>query len=247
MTVGDAMWRNQPDRLAKAQDQARIACYNRDYSSAHSIMLSAYVTILGGQPVEGNRSVKFTLFALWHALCLLRRWRKLDHNQLDVLVQFLLKLRSRLPFVKAGRPYRWYKWHSLLDRKIIMLAGKEVGLAMVGGVKPHQTALAYMTYAEAEYAADFTTQLWNTSNVQLAIDQALTLDEPIRREQDQPIGLRQLVRIYRKAGALYAKDEISPSNKQTAIRYLNKALKLAQVEADVPDQVPKILAELRNL
>lgn len=248
----NAMWRNEPDRLYQAKRQANAAKRRGEYVSAHSIMLSAYITVLGGQPVERHHPFKFTILALWHAFFMLRRSGELNHNQLDVLVQFLLKLRSKLRsklrFVTVGRPYRWYRWHSLFDLTVKRLADEELAQAVMATkpVKSHQRALALMTSAEVFYAVDF-----SEASRQIVISfivQALELEREIRAEE-QPMGLRQFVRVLRKAGALYGKEGVSLGghHKGRAIGYLNQALKLAQGEADAPDQVPKILAEIRNL
>lgn len=242
----NAMWENQADRMTKAKNHARIARNRKDYTSAHSIMLSAYITALGGVPAERHHPVKFFVLALWHAFCMFRHRHELNHNQLDVLVQFLLKLRSRLPFVTSGRPFSWYRWHSPLDRQLIRLAGWEVAKAqtakMRGQAKPHQVALAFMTCAEVRYAAEFVFD-GRENIVELDIRAALAMEAEIRAEE-QPMGLRQFVRILRKAGELHLKPEMRRANTTSfaqAQLYLQRALDLARGEANAPDQVPKIL------
>lgn len=242
----NSMWHNEPDRLYQAKRQANAAKRRGEKTSAHSIMLSAYITALSGKPVERHHPFKFTILALWHTLFLLQGWKELNHNQLDVLVQFLLKFRSRLPLVTVAKPLRWYRWHSVLDRQIIRLAARESVLAHHDGVKPHQTALALITCAEVRYTVEFVSDL-GKNGVESDIEQALALEDKIRAEEAQSMGLRQLVRIYRKVGELYAKPEFSCKRHYRVFSkiYLRKALKLAQGEADCQDQVPKIQAAMR--
>lgn len=226
MTLQNAMWRNEADRMAKAKDHARMAKNRGEHASAHSIMLSAYITALSGKPVERHHPVKFFLLALWHALCMSRQMKKLNHNQLDVWLQFMLKLRSKLPVFK-----------SIFDKVLVEGAAREVGLATTEG-KPHQQALAFMTYAEVVYAVKADRGL-----VEANIRFAINLEELIRAEPDQPQGLRQFVRILRKAGELHMKPEMRrdyTSMAQAQI-YLQQALNLARGEADTPDQVAKIM------
>ena len=74
------------------------------------------------------------------------------------------------------------------------------------------------------------------------ISRALDLEADIRAEENKLQGLRQLVRLLRKAGELYLKDEMSSGGYMTspAKKYLNRAMELALGEADTPDQVAKI-------
>lgn len=221
------MWRNEADRMAKAKDHARMAKNRGEHASAHSIMLSAYITALGGKPVERHHPVKFFLLALWHVLCMSRQVKKLNHNQLDVWLQFMLKLRSKLPVFK-----------SILDKVLVEGAAREVGLATTEG-KPHQQALAFMTYAEVVYAVKADRGL-----VEANIRFAINLEELIRAEPDQPQGLRQFVRILRKAGELHMKPKMRCSDHTSVAQaqlYLQRALDLARGEADAPDQVAKIM------
>lgn len=238
------MWRNEPDRIKFARIEARKTHATGNYVSAHSIMLSAYITALGGKPVEGRHTVKFFLLALWHAICMFRYRSELNHNQLDVLVQFLLKLRAKLPLVRKtfepGKKRR-FAWNRQIDGILFDLARREVELAKVHG-KPHQLALAYMTWAEADCAA--------TDNTEAVIEYvrlALDLEQQIRAEE-QSMGLRQFVRILRKAGELFGNPELSHNRHCRVFSqiYLKQALKLAQGEADCPDQVPKIQAAIRK-
>ncbi len=58
-------------------------------------------------------------------------------------------------------------------------------------------------------------------------------------------GLRQFVRVLRKAGELYMKPELRRADYTSMAQaqiYLRRALDLARGEADAPDQVPKILS-----
>lgn len=228
MTLQNSMWRNEADRMVKAKNHARMAKNRGEHTSAHSIMLSAYITALGGKPVERHHPVKFFFLALWHALCMSRQLENLNHNQLDVWLQFMLKFRSRLPVFK-----------SILNKVLIEGAAREIGLATTQG-KPHQQALAFMTCAEVNHAINPACYEMTLANIRFALD----LDDQIRAEPDQPQGLRQFVRILRKAGELYLRSEIcgGDPHKAQAQVYLRRALDLARGEADAPDQVPKILS-----
>ncbi len=226
----EAMWKNQSNRLQLARNQAMVARKLGDYASAHSGMLSAYITILGGNPVEGRHPVKFFLLALWHAFCMSWRLEKLNHNQLDVWISFILKLRAKMPAFK-----------SVLNKTLIDAAVREVRGANTNG-KHHQLGLALLTYAEVLLA----TVYWGDETptiVKNKIRVALDLEPLIREESEQPQGLQQLVRILRKAGELY----IALGEPLQGKAYLNYALVLAQGEADAPDQVPKIKAILAKI
>lgn len=238
----NAMWLNRPGRFDGAKHQAHNARTNGQYASAHSIMLSAYITALGGSPVEGQHPVKFFLLAMWHAFCMFIRRNELNHNQLDVWLQFMLKLRARLPFFKTPSVLQ-VRWYPQFDRFLLDGAERELELSRRARAKPHQGALALMTYAEITYAVNF-----RAGMIEDRVSQALALEKEIRAEE-QPMGLRQFVRVLRKAGELYAKPELSSGGYYTskARGYLEKALALAQGEANCPDQVSKIQAILRAL
>lgn len=229
----NAMWLNQPDRIASAKHQAHNARANGNYASAHSIMLSAYITALSGNPAEGRHPVRFFLLALWHAFCMSRRIKELNHNQLDVWLSFMLKLRSKLPIFKGS-----------LNKMLIEAAAREVGEASVYG-KPHQLSLAFMTHAEVAYILKMDPKLIE-AEIRLAIDQ----EKAIRDEPDQLMGLRQFVRVLRKAGELYMTQEMQAvfytATGQAQI-YLRRALDLARGEANAPDQVDKIYLLLTKL
>lgn len=215
----DAMWKNKPDRIAKAKEEALVALKVGNTASYHSIMLSAYYTALGGKPTEGRHTAKFFVLALYHALCMYWRWEELSHNQLDVLVQFLIRLRKKLPFF----PFR---------PDLTKLAKREVDLVLGNpDAKPHQKALGYMAGAEVE------AMLFGASeNFFYLQHMALKLEAQIRKEEDQPQGLRQLVRVWKKAGEV----RLSLGHKPAAMDFFRKALELAEGEADALDQVEKI-------
>lgn len=227
----NAMWRNEPDRLYLAKRQANAAKRRRENMSAHSIMLSAYITALGGKPVERHHPVKFFLLALWHALCMSRQIKSLNHNQLDVWLSFILKLRSKIPVFR-----------SVLNKVLKDAALTELKSASVNG-KPHQVALAYMTYAEIVLTTNFLPKE-NISIVESKVRAAVDYEALIREEDNQLQGLRQFVRILRKAGELHMRPEMRRANHTSMAQaqlYLQRALDLARGEADAPDQVAKIL------
>lgn len=228
----EATWKNEQGRMAKAKNQARMARKRGDYPSAHSTMLSEYITALSGKPVEGHHPVKFFLLALYHALCMLYWLEKLNHNQLDVWLSFMLKLHSRLPVFK-----------SVLNKTLMTAAVREINCAKLYG-KPHQLALADLTYAEVVLVTGFMPGE-TYSIVYGKIYDAFLLEDLIREEPKQPQGLRQFVRILRKAAEISMSDEMcrfNPNSKHQAQVYLRRALELAFGEADAPDQVPKIQA-----
>jgi hypothetical protein len=228
----NAMWQNEQGRMAKARNQARMARNRGEYASAHSIMLSAYITALGGKPVEGRRPMKFFLLALYHALCMWYCLEKLNHNQLDVWLSFMLKLRAKMPVFK-----------SVLNETLLRAAVKEINGAKLYG-KPHQLALADLTYAEVVLVTGFMPGE-TYSIVYGKIYDAFLLEQLIREEPGQPHGLRQFVRILRKAAEISMSDEMcrfNPNSKHQAQVYLRRALELAFGEADAPDQIPKIQA-----
>jgi len=233
----DAMWQNKPDRLARARNDAFVQRMYGNKMSAHSIMLSAYITALGGKPVERHHPVKFFLLALWHALCMSRQIKSLNHNQLDVWLQFILKLRSKLPVFK-----------SVLNKTLMNAALEEVKGASING-EPHQIALAYLTYAEVVLVTGFLpgeTQMVAYGKIR----DAVTLEQLIREEPNQPLALRQFVRVLRKAGELYMRPDMKSAHytgPTQAKMYLERALELAKGEADCPDQIPKIEAGLSRL
>lgn len=229
MDTRDAIWQNKPDRFARVRIQAKSAREHGEPLCAHSIMLSFYITVLGGKPVEGHHPTKFGLLAMWHAFWLSRHWEKLNYNQLDVLVQFLLKLRSKWPLL-------WQMWP--IDVELIVLAERELNLVLADkNSKPHQVALSFMTIAESAYTGRHSPGLTLEY-----LHKALWLQSAVCDEHDQPQGLRQLVRILRKAGELYGLLGFVESQES----YLRQALSLA-IETDSQDQVEKIRELLRKM
>lgn len=208
MTLENSMWRGEPGRLAKARESAREAKKNGEKMSAHSIMLSAYISV--------GKAFPYIFPALWHAIWLSRGWQELNHSQLDVLIQFWLKTRL-LPL-----------------NLLFKMARRASSLANQRG-KPHQKALAYITWVEVKIAMkDF--------DINYMIKDALLLGKEIRLEPDQPQGLRQFVRILRKSGEIY--NKLGNSHDGQAL--LRGALELAEGEADAPDQVAKIQVLLKS-
>lgn len=235
MTLQESMWNAKEDRLAKAHLEADKAA---DITSAHSIMLSAYLTVLAEGP-STLKKLHYTICAIWRAVYLIRDWERLNHNQLDVLIQFCLALRSKIPFVRSGQRLedKWFPWfHELLLR----LANRELTLAYEA--KPHQRALAYLTFAETTYAVNF-----NKNGIEAYIAQALNFEEKIKEEEDRLLALRQLVRIKRKTAELCLKKEMYGSKPEVVRPLLNEALALAEGEADTADQAKRIRALLAQI
>jgi hypothetical protein len=222
------MWKGEPGRLQKARVQGWQKQIEGKPVSAHSIMLSAYISIAGSK--EYN-PILHPILMLWHAFWLRIQWQELDHNELDILVQFLLKVRRVSHF-----------WPS---KRLAKMSARERYLAQRWGTKPNQIALASVTHAEVICAVDFV-----GSTILACIDEALALEDQIRSEPDQPQGLRQLVRIFRKIGELYFelyKINHDPTEYSHAVYYADKALGLARGEADCADQIPKIEAVLNRM
>jgi len=242
MTLAEMMWKNQPGRLQRARAQARMARKQGNLVSAHSIMLSAYYTILGGQPVEGYHPVRYGIPAMWHAWCLFLSRNKMSHTQLDVWFQFMLRLRAKLGF-KSGR-ILFVRWYPQLDLLLLDGADREINLAIQAKAKPHQLALAYLTLAEVRYTVDFC-----KTSVVTAIDNALALKTAIEKEGgDDEDAVRyaklQLIRIYKKIGELYSRPALRDVLK--SVFYLTKAIELAR-ELDAEDQILKITPILERI
>jgi hypothetical protein len=230
----ESMWTGSPFRLQNARSEAWVAKINDEPLSAHSIMLSAYISIRGSK--DYNRLLH-PIFGLWHALWMLVMWKELDHNQLDVLIQFLLKCRASAPWFFGHRKARRQE-PTESNCELLAMAARELQYARdsLQG-KPHQIALAYITLAEV-----FDSVGGSEGLIGLNVDQALGLEKQIRTEKDQLQALRQLVRIKRKAGELCFK-----SDSQLGIRLLNESLMLARGEADCADQVSKIKVVLNRI
>ena len=218
----DKFWKGESDALKRARIAAREQRMLGSKLSAHSMMLSAYISVASKSPIRSG------LLGLWHALWLLHNWRLLNHNELDVLISFLVRLAKSkyLPSIVS-------------QRKLHNMAWRELDLCREEQAKPHQYALGYITLAEVSSLA----RLCSEFDITMAISNALSYEKAVREEPDQPQGLRQLVRIFRKAGELYKKIDSPVKGKE----YLYKALQLASAEADAPDQAHKIAKLLEKL
>ena len=170
------------------------------------------------------------------AVVLTLYWRHLDHNELDILLSAHVRLRRAVCFRK--RPRRYHKapalrtrrgWSALMER----MAEREVHLACEAeNSKPHQRALAYLTLARVRLAL-------GTYDPDL-IKSALGLAASIRNEHNQPLGLRQLVRVLRISAELEIAAHYD-GYKDNACRLLLQALNLAQGAADSPRQAREVL------
>lgn len=227
----NAKWKNEQGRMEKAKDQARMARNRGEYASAHSIMLLAYTTALGGKPVEQHHPVRFFLLALWHVLCMSRQIKCLNHNQLDIWLSFVLKLRSKIPALK-----------SVLDETLMDAASDEVEGALING-NPYQLAHAYLMYGEVILVTTYYSETQKIVHgvIRDAVDD---IDQLIWKEPNQPQDhLQQFVRVLRKAGELYMRPDMRSGYYDARTRarmYLVHALELAQGEANCQDQIPKI-------
>ena len=161
-SANEAMWGNDPGRLAKAREAARRT---PNELAADSIMLSAYYTVLGptGRFWEKLQAV---LCISDHANPLIERWRELDCNQLDVLVSFLLKVP------------KWFAGFMLNSCDLSEIACREWELAKTGARVPHQLALAHVTYAQV-LMRDSTLKI---RPVMALVEAAITLGPQIRKK-----------------------------------------------------------------
>jgi hypothetical protein len=229
----NAMWKKEPGRLKKARVDAKQVKKDGDILSAHSIMLSAYITIAGSK--EWKRWLH-PIFVLWHGLYMRIKWESLNHNQLDVLIQFFLKLRQGLS--KPSNKLCSDHWLVQAAKKEVLVV-ENLNSRSLSQIKPHQIALAYITFAEV------LNSVGDTFNPRFYVEKALRLEDSIQAEFDQPQGLRQLVRIFKKSAELYMKIG-KEAHLQEAENLLIKALILAKNKADCADQVPKIEKLLAN-
>lgn len=230
----DAMWNRKKSALSLARANARLARVEERYSDLHSGMLSAYHTILTGK-VNRLAKVYYGLLAYWHASRLIEHEKELNHNQLDILVSFLMGVRTKLP---ARLKSLWQKYF-MSDDRLERLAYKGYFLASESKVAaPHQVALANLTYA---YVLSLLQT--NYDKILFFVDRALSFENLIKKETNIKYALRQLVRILRNAGKLY----YIAGEKETGLTCLNRALALAKGEADTSDQVAKIQSVLYSL
>ena len=230
--VRDAQWRGDPESLEAALAEAQKVEDDGDRLAADSQRLSAFYTQLTKAPAW-----QLLLRALPPACAMLLNWRKLNHNQLDVTIQFWLKLRQKVAekigIFSSGHPASGTKRPFLRT-----LALREVDLANQNG-KPHQKALAQMTYAEVLYAVDC-----RRTPIQLAVDRARDHFKDMALEEDQEQALNQMVRVLKKIGVLYMQPEMYSSAK--ASFYLLEALELAR-QTGATDQIEKIQVLLDKL
>lgn len=222
-SLSDRIWAGDMDAFRGVRLNAK-AMMSYDPLGAHALLLSTYISFFGKQSFFGK--IKYLVFMLHHALILLRHRTRLDHKQLDILINFLIKIQgvTFFPGVIVA----------LLSRlTTIIEANPEV--------KPHQKALAYVLEAEVIYARYFVTTFSGANWIQKTLKAALDLESAIQKEEDRLFALRQLVRVYRKTGELCCKmgDSI------LGMRYLNQALVLAEGEANTQDQAEKIRALLK--
>ncbi len=233
MDLKEMMWQGAPNALSAARGEALELKKSGRVSSAHSLMLSAYLSVAASVP--SWKKVFYFFCALRHALMLKERSIGLTHNQLDVLVQFFIKLheRSKILFRLCG----------VSENLMFTLA--DLGLARAKtslSSKPHQVALAYMTCAEVYKRFEPLHSFHNKPPWFTFSNTALRMEKEIFKEEPRLQALRQWVRILRKAGELYSrKDPVQ------AYEYIKKALVLAKGEANTQDQVQKILLRMKEI
>lgn len=235
MNLSEMIWQGTDDGvLARARAEARELKAVGLTLPAHSLMLSTYISV-GGSASALKKAVYF-FCAMWHVLALYRYAERLDYNQLDVLLGFYIGLfkRSALLFFLAGPPKQvMLSLAQLQQRKMI---------DAIATIKPHQIALGNMTSAEVcrwfvPHTDVFDHQKWMTY-----LGHSLGMERKVFEEEPRIYALRQWVRILRRAGEVHA--EVNP---RRAYQLFERALKLAQGEADAPDQVKKIAPLLHAL
>ena len=228
--TAEAMWKGHPDALAMARTDARKCRNWGRYIQGHSIMLSAYISVARQHPVQ------LCIFGTIHATFLWLQYKKCSHTQLDVLVQFLLKARARIPGITVGQPSRLKQSEDLGP---LFLARRAVALAATDGAKAHQRALVRMTLAETIYATDF-----NRNEIMSLVETAVAMDKEIRQEPNRLQAKAQFSRVLRKAGELFLKPEMKDHDR--ARTYLLRALLMAQ-SIGANDQMRKINALLKTI
>lgn len=212
MSIQESMWRGLPDRLALARDKAHAAHRDGKWLSAHSIMLSAYISV-GVEKLRRMERLKMQ----WHFLVLYVFRNQLSHNQLNIMMEIMIELHRR---------YGWFK------KGVTETSWRQIRLAEERGA-PHELALAYVQNAAvASLRGD------GERVVKEKVQRALMLEPEIRAEEDQPQGLRQFVRVLRKAGEILLKYD--GETMYIALEHLRRARELAMGEADAPDQIEKI-------
>lgn len=228
-SLSDKVWAGDIDAFRGVRLNAK-AMMSYDPLGAHALLLSTYISFFGKQSFFGK--IKYLVFMLHHALILLRHRTRLDHKQLDILINFLIKIQgvTFFPGVIVA----------LLSRlTTIIEANPEV--------KPHQKALAYVLEAEVAYVQYFAANPASPKRrafehqMRKSLSAALDLEQDIQQETDRLLALRQLVRIYKKTGEICYKigDSI------LGAKYLNQALVLAEGEANTQDQAEKIRALIK--
>lgn len=234
MTLDNPMWGDGLYRIAKARVEADALAAAGDTKGSYTTMLSAYVTVIPSLSLLGK------IIHFPDAVKVASKLRvvsaELNHNQLDVLTQFYLDVYNhqiaRYLFFLGLYPLR-EELGSLIDREIRLATS---ALDQKRG-KPHQLALAYMV--KASFLRRFHPE--KASRVSFYVGLALGQEDAIRKEESL-LALRQLTRIFRKAGELWI-----PDDRQRAHEYLSRALELASGEARTSDQVQKIRAILHTI
>lgn len=231
-TLRDAAWGDDAFAAVRvARFRAAYRVKPETALGAHSTLLSTYIGSIS-QIKDGygfmtrfevlRQLIDWTLRADYHANALMQQEKDLDHDQLDVLSSWLVATAGRLPWRYASTA-RYFASRSIEQASIAFDAG---------AAKPHQLALACVTYARA-------LMLGNKrhpgpaclNEVRDAIEKALSLEEQIRAEDDRLQALRQLVRVLKGAGELY-----NQLHNRKGQRLLRRALTLAEGEADTKSQ-----------
>jgi hypothetical protein len=212
------------EKICKARESYVDLLGRGDVIGARSVMLSCYYGVMTGEPKLWKR---YILQSLWHALILLCfHSEKMNHNQIDILLTFLLQTRRR-----GGWLARMIISINLIDN----LAVSELRQAKERG-EPHQIALAYMARAEiCQLVKDL-------GDPTYWIEEATKLQIEIMQEEDRLQGLRQLVRIFKRAGVLYYEMGMYDETRF----YLWLALDIAEKEANAHDQAMKIRSLMKK-
>jgi len=183
-------------------------------------MLSLYMSFFHKQTSLGK--VWYTVVMSWYAVLLFINKDKLNNLEIDVLLNFLL----RVPIIPKH------------TNSFVKLAQREMSIA-VNRPYAHEKALGLITLAQ--------TLASNNRNkykfgIYQNIDTALKLEPEIRAENTIQ-SLRQLVRIFKSAGILFGKLGYCTEESM----FLRRALSLAEGEANSPNEVEKISVLIAKL
>ncbi|MCX6703155.1 MAG: hypothetical protein NTV02_00490 [Candidatus Zambryskibacteria bacterium] len=225
MTTNEALWQRAPEALGLARKDARDAHSRGDNIGGHICMLSAYQSVYSNAPVV--KKGFYAILALWHALCL-SYFGDLNHNQLNILIQFWIRFYKKLPWLFRGSNRKNLVLLVAMEHNKIERSNEEVF--------PHQQALAFLNSAQVFQLMS------KRKEARYYVEQALLLREEVFKEGDYLLGMRQFVRVYRIAAEVMAEYDT-----ETAYNYLLSALMLVMSDEKNSDQERKVRLEFAQL